>query len=36
MSPQLRAKANSNAAGGFLIDPDQELLIRGIGRITAN
>ncbi len=28
------AKANSNAAGGFLIDPDQELLIRGIGRIT--
>ncbi|MGF1676107.1 MAG: efflux RND transporter permease subunit, partial [Rivularia sp. (in: cyanobacteria)] len=28
-------KANNNAAGGFLIDPDQELLIRGIGRITA-
>lgn len=28
-------KANNNAAGGFLIDPDRELLIRGIGRITA-
>ena len=28
-------KANHNAAGGFLIDPDKELLIRGIGRVTA-
>ncbi len=28
-------KANNNAAGGFLIDPDKELLIRGIGRVTA-
>ena len=28
-------KANNNAAGGFLIDPDQELLIRGLGRVTA-
>ena len=27
-------KANNNAAGGFLINPDQELLIRGLGRIT--
>ncbi|GAB4371664.1 MAG: efflux RND transporter permease subunit [Elainellaceae cyanobacterium] len=27
------AAANHNAAGGFLIDSDQELLIRGIGRI---
>ncbi len=27
------AAANSNAAGGFLIDADRELLIRGIGRI---
>ncbi len=27
-------KANNNAAGGFLIDPDKELLIRGIGRVT--
>lgn len=29
------AAANTNAAGGFLVTPDQELLIRGIGRITA-
>ena len=28
-------KANNNAAGGFLINPDQELLIRGLGRVTA-
>ena len=28
-------KANNNAAGGFLMDPDKELLIRGIGRVTA-
>ncbi|MEI6379363.1 MAG: efflux RND transporter permease subunit [Cyanobacteriota bacterium ELA615] len=28
-------KANSNAPGGFLISPDQELLIRGIGRIDS-
>jgi len=27
--------ANTNAAGGFLIRPDQELLIRGIGRIES-
>jgi CzcA family heavy metal efflux pump len=27
------AKANHNAAGGFLITPDKELLIRGIGRV---
>lgn len=27
-------KANDNAAGGFLIDPDKELLIRGVGRVT--
>lgn len=27
--------ANTNAAGGFLVTPDQELLIRGVGRITA-
>ncbi|MGB5959291.1 MAG: efflux RND transporter permease subunit [Coleofasciculaceae cyanobacterium] len=27
--------ANTNAAGGFLISPDQELLIRGIGRISS-
>lgn len=26
--------ANTNAAGGFLVSPDQELLIRGIGRIS--
>ncbi|PIG90574.1 efflux RND transporter permease subunit [Gloeocapsopsis sp. IPPAS B-1203] len=29
------AAANTNAAGGFLVTPDQEILIRGIGRITA-
>jgi len=28
-------KANANAPGGFLITPDQELLIRGIGRIES-
>jgi len=28
-------KANSNAPGGFLISPDQELLIRGIGRVES-
>ena len=28
-------KANTNAAGGFLTTPDQELLIRGIGRIES-
>ncbi|MBD1894798.1 efflux RND transporter permease subunit [Coleofasciculus sp. FACHB-129] len=28
-------KANVNAPGGFLIDPDQELLIRGVGRIES-
>ncbi|MBD1938376.1 efflux RND transporter permease subunit [Microcoleus sp. FACHB-68] len=27
--------ANTNAAGGFLISPDRELLIRGIGRISS-
>jgi CzcA family heavy metal efflux pump len=27
------ARANTNGAGGFLIDADQEVLIRGIGRI---
>jgi len=27
--------ANTNAAGGFLISPDKELLIRGIGRIES-
>ena len=27
--------ANTNAAGGFLVNPDQELLIRGIGRISS-
>ncbi|MDZ8240627.1 MAG: efflux RND transporter permease subunit [Nostoc sp. ChiQUE01a] len=27
--------ANVNAAGGFLIDPDQELIIRGVGRIES-
>ncbi|PSM49618.1 CusA/CzcA family heavy metal efflux RND transporter [Chroococcidiopsis sp. CCALA 051] len=27
--------ANTNAAGGFLVSPDQELLIRGIGRISS-
>ena len=29
------AAANTNAAGGFLISPDQEQLIRGIGRISS-
>lgn len=28
-------KANVNAPGGFLINPDQELLIRGVGRIES-
>jgi CzcA family heavy metal efflux pump len=28
-------KANVNAPGGFLINPDQELLIRGVGRVTS-
>jgi CzcA family heavy metal efflux pump len=28
-------KANMNAPGGFLINPDQELLVRGIGRIES-
>ncbi len=27
--------ANVNAAGGFLINPDQELIIRGVGRIES-
>ncbi|PSB62322.1 cation efflux system protein [Chroococcidiopsis cubana SAG 39.79] len=27
--------ANTNAAGGFLVNPDRELLIRGIGRISS-
>ncbi|MCG6134547.1 MAG: efflux RND transporter permease subunit [Nostoc sp. LLA-1] len=27
--------ANVNAAGGFLINPDQELIIRGLGRIES-
>ncbi|MBD0345029.1 MAG: efflux RND transporter permease subunit [Coleofasciculus sp. Co-bin14] len=27
--------ANTNAAGGFLINPDQELLVRGVGRISS-
>ncbi|BAZ67466.1 cation efflux system protein [Fischerella sp. NIES-4106] len=27
--------ANVNAAGGFLIDPDQEIVIRGVGRIDS-
>ncbi|HEY9865969.1 MAG TPA: efflux RND transporter permease subunit [Candidatus Obscuribacterales bacterium] len=27
--------ANTNAPGGFLISPDQELLIRGIGRVES-
>ncbi|MEW6496283.1 MAG: efflux RND transporter permease subunit, partial [Cyanobacteriota bacterium] len=27
--------ANTNAAGGFLIDPDQELIVRGVGRISS-
>ncbi|MBW4494638.1 MAG: CusA/CzcA family heavy metal efflux RND transporter [Oscillatoria princeps RMCB-10] len=29
------AAANVNAPGGFLINPDQELLIRGVGRIES-
>ncbi|MEA5449253.1 efflux RND transporter permease subunit [Leptolyngbya sp. CCNP1308] len=29
------AAANQNGAGGYLIDADQELLIRGIGRVEA-
>ncbi len=29
------AKANVNAPGGFLTTPDQELLIRGVGRIQS-
>ncbi|NEP48931.1 MAG: efflux RND transporter permease subunit [Moorea sp. SIO3C2] len=29
------AAANTNAAGGFLISPDKELLIRGIGRVES-
>jgi CzcA family heavy metal efflux pump len=28
-------KANVNAPGGFLINPDQELLVRGVGRIQS-
>ncbi|MBE9168572.1 efflux RND transporter permease subunit [Pleurocapsales cyanobacterium LEGE 06147] len=28
-------EANVNAAGGFLINPDQELVIRGLGRIES-
>ncbi|MEB3309648.1 MAG: efflux RND transporter permease subunit [Snowella sp.] len=28
-------KANVNAAGGFLINPDQEIIIRGLGRIES-
>jgi CzcA family heavy metal efflux pump len=28
-------KANVNAPGGFLISPDQELLVRGVGRIES-
>jgi CzcA family heavy metal efflux pump len=28
-------EANVNAAGGFLINPDQELIIRGLGRIES-
>jgi CzcA family heavy metal efflux pump len=28
-------KANANAPGGFLITPDQEFLIRGVGRIES-
>ena len=29
------AAANTNAAGGFLISPDQEQLIRGVGRVSS-
>lgn len=29
------AAANQNGAGGYLVDADQELLIRGIGRVEA-
>ncbi|WP_448574441.1 efflux RND transporter permease subunit [Trichothermofontia sp.] len=29
------AAANVNAAGGFLTTPDQELIIRGVGRLTS-
>ncbi|MEA5581375.1 efflux RND transporter permease subunit [Nodularia harveyana UHCC-0300] len=29
------SEANVNAAGGFLINPDQELIIRGLGRIES-
>lgn len=29
------AKANVNAPGGFLITPDQEILIRGVGRLES-
>ncbi|MGP1383412.1 MAG: efflux RND transporter permease subunit [Thainema sp.] len=32
---QAAAAANQNGAGGYLIDADQELLIRGIGRIES-
>ncbi|MGM3308491.1 efflux RND transporter permease subunit [Anabaena sp. WFMT] len=28
-------EANVNAAGGFLVNPDQELIIRGLGRIES-
>jgi len=28
-------KANVNAPGGFLISPDQEMLVRGVGRIAS-
>ena len=28
-------KANVNAPGGFLINPDQEMLVRGVGRIAS-
>ncbi|MEA5621025.1 efflux RND transporter permease subunit [Cronbergia sp. UHCC 0137] len=28
-------RANVNAAGGFLVNPDQELIIRGLGRIES-
>ncbi|GFE68979.1 efflux RND transporter permease subunit [Chroococcus sp. FPU101] len=29
------ANSNANAPGGFLINPDQEILTRGVGRITS-